>query len=70
MMWGGLVLSALPVVMLPIAPGWLGGLAARTIVSAWLFGGLLTLAALARGAFYAPSGHESAAARERVEAAP
>jgi len=69
MMWGGLVLSALPVVVFPLAPGWLGGLAARTIVSAWLIGGLLTLAALARGALRVHAAREPGAARDRVAAA-
>ena len=49
LIWSSIVLSALPVIILPLEPTWLGGLAARTVISVWLFGGLLTLAALARG---------------------
>jgi alpha-1,2-mannosyltransferase len=49
LMGGGIVLSSLPVVILPVAPGWVDDLVSRTVVSAWLFGGLCPLAALARG---------------------
>jgi len=45
------LLCALPVVAPPDGPDWLDEIVARTLVSAWLFGGLALLAALARGAF-------------------
>ncbi len=51
LMWGGLALASLPVVMPTLSPGWSAEIIARTIVSAWLYGGLLTLLALARGAW-------------------
>jgi Glycosyltransferase family 87 len=50
LMTGGFILTALPVVILPLEPGLVGAIAARTIVSAWLFGAILMLAALLRGA--------------------
>ena len=50
LMAGGFVLTALPVIILPLEPGLVGAIASRTIVSAWLFGGLLMLAAMLRGA--------------------
>lgn len=53
MMAGGIVLSALPVVALPLEPGLAGDILARTAVSAWLAGGLLMLAALICGAYKA-----------------
>ena len=40
-------------IVLPLGPGIVGAIASRTIVSAWLFGGLLMLAALVRGALHA-----------------
>ena len=49
-MAGGIVLPSLPVIILPLEPGLVGAIASRTIVSAWMFGGLLMLAALLRGA--------------------
>jgi alpha-1,2-mannosyltransferase len=53
----GFVLTALPVVvMAPEQPGLIPTLLARTVVSACLFGGLLMLAALARGAWHLPAG--------------
>lgn len=52
LMWSGYLLAALPVVTLPLGEDWLGELAARTVVSAWLFGALLMLAALLRGAWH------------------
>jgi hypothetical protein len=52
LMWGGIVLSSLPVVILPLRPDWFGELMARTVVSACLFGGLLTLAALIRSLWH------------------
>jgi alpha-1,2-mannosyltransferase len=67
LMWSGYLLAALPVVTLPLDEDWLGELAARTLVSAWLFGGLLMLTALVRGAWHAAyrakSGHDQAEAR-------
>lgn len=57
--WTGYVLTSLPVIMPAMEldpdppPGWLAELAARTIVSAWLFGGLLMIACLARAAWIA-----------------
>lgn len=52
LMWSGFMLSSLPLVLVPLDPSWFTALAARTLVSAWLFGGLLMLAALARGAWH------------------
>ncbi len=55
--WLGYGLTALPVIMPAMNPdadppaSWLGELAARTIVSAWLFGALVMLASFARGAW-------------------
>lgn len=52
--WTGYIMTALPLIMPEIEidpvipPGWLAELAARTIVSIWLFGGLLMLSAFAR----------------------
>lgn len=46
------LLSSLPVVVPPSAPEWLAEVLSRTAVSAWLYGGLLMLAALARGALH------------------
>ena len=57
--WSGYALTSLPVIMpaMQIDPeppiGLWGELAARTIVSAWLFGALLMLAAFARGMWLA-----------------
>ncbi|MEA2989790.1 MAG: alpha,2-mannosyltransferase [Alphaproteobacteria bacterium] len=53
LMWTGLALTSLPVVMPQLQPGWPAALIARTLVSLWLFGGLIMLAALARGAWHA-----------------
>jgi alpha-1,2-mannosyltransferase len=48
----GFTLAALPVIMpAEFVPSWPTALLARTVVSAWLFGGLLMFAALARGAW-------------------
>jgi Glycosyltransferase family 87 len=48
----GFVLVSLPVVLAaPEVPSWFASVLARTTVSAWLFGGLLMFAALARGAW-------------------
>jgi hypothetical protein len=68
--WPGYLLASLPVIMPHLEidpnppPGWLAEFAARTIVSAWLFGALLMLACFARGALLAvaPRGGEDAAA--------
>ncbi len=57
--WPGYLLTSLPVIMpaMELDPdpplGWLAELAARTIVSAWVFGGLLMLICFARGAWIA-----------------
>ena len=57
--WPGYLLTSLPVIMPAMEldpdppPGWLAELAARTIVSAWVFGGLLMLICFARGAWIA-----------------
>ena len=53
--WPGYLLTSIPVIMPKMEidpnppPGWLAELAARTIVSVWLFGALLMLACFARG---------------------
>lgn len=52
LMRSSMILASLPVVILPMQPGWLVALFARTAISAWLFGGLLCLAALMRGVWY------------------
>lgn len=52
LMWSGMLLSSLPVVILPLGSGWVDELISRTAVSAWLFGGLCMLAALARGLWW------------------
>jgi len=51
LMWGSLVLISLPVLMPTLHPGWAAELIARTVVSMWLYGGLLLLVALFRGAW-------------------
>jgi alpha-1,2-mannosyltransferase len=51
LMWGALALISLPVLMPNLSPGMAAELTARTVVSMWLFGGLLALIALARGAW-------------------
>lgn len=51
LMWSALALTSLPVLMPDLSPGLAAELVARTIVSMWLFGGLLMLIALARGAW-------------------
>jgi Glycosyltransferase family 87 len=53
LMWSSLLLTSLPVIMPDFSPGWLGELLARTLISAWFFGGLLMLAALMRGMWWA-----------------
>ena len=49
LMLGGLLLASLPVVVFPLGSGWIDSVISRTAVSAWLFGGLCMLAAMARG---------------------
>ncbi|MBX9773446.1 MAG: DUF2029 domain-containing protein [Xanthobacteraceae bacterium] len=66
LMAGGMLLASLPVVALPLGAGALAAVVSRTVVSAWMFGGLLILAALIRGALYA--GQSSAEARPRATA--
>ena len=44
----------MPVIVPPMAPVWLAEVLSRTAVSAWLYGGLLMLAAMTRGALRAP----------------
>jgi hypothetical protein len=51
LMWGGFALTALPVILLPLESGPVLLVASRTVLSAWLFGGLLMLAALMRGLY-------------------
>jgi hypothetical protein len=55
LIWSGFALTALPIVLLPLEPDWVLVLASRTILSAWLFGGLLMLAALMRGLWRLPA---------------
>jgi hypothetical protein len=50
LMAGGMALVSLPVIILPFEPGLIAAIGSRTLVSAWLFGGLMMLAALIRGA--------------------
>ncbi len=50
LVWASWLLCALPVVTPPDHPEWLAGILSRTVVSAWLFGAFLMLAALVRGA--------------------
>lgn len=61
LIWPGFILTALPIVLLPFEPDWVLVLASRTILSAWLFGGLLMLAALMRGLWHLRA-HKAAAA--------
>lgn len=53
LMAGGMLLASLPVIVLPLGSGIVAAIVSRTIVSAWMFGGLMILAALIRGALYA-----------------
>ena len=53
LMVGGMLLSSLPVIVPPLGSGLIAAIVSRTIVSAWMFGGLLMLAALVRGALHA-----------------
>jgi alpha-1,2-mannosyltransferase len=67
LMAGGMLLASLPVIVLPVGSGLVAAIASRTIVSAWMFGGLLMLAALVRGALYA---EQPRAAAKQQAAAP
>jgi alpha-1,2-mannosyltransferase len=49
LMWGALALISLPVLMPDLSQGVTAEFMARTVMSMWLFGGLLMLIALARG---------------------
>jgi len=51
LMWGSLALTSLPVLMPTLHPGFTAEVVARTIVSMWLYGGLLMLVALLHGAW-------------------
>jgi len=52
----GFVLISVPIVMWsPLEPSWYAAILSRTVVSVWLFGGLLIFAALARGLWYLPA---------------
>ncbi len=48
LVWASIVLASLPVVVLPLGATFWGEVAARTIVSAWFFGGIALLLALLR----------------------
>jgi hypothetical protein len=61
--WASWLLCSLPVVAPPEMPDWIEGILSRTVVSAWLFGGFVLLAALARGALAVPSAPLAAAAK-------
>jgi alpha-1,2-mannosyltransferase len=50
LMPGGMALASLPVIILPLGSGLIAEIVSRTLVSAWLIGGLMILAALIRGA--------------------
>jgi hypothetical protein len=63
MFWAGFALTSLPVVILPLPESWLGGLAARTIISLWLAGGLLIFAAHAHALWEIGRGTDRAAPR-------
>src|SRR5215813_1380076 len=67
LMWGSLVLTSLPVLMPALCPSFTAEAVARTIVSMWLYGGLLMLAALLRGAWRMTS--RTASPAEPAEAA-
>ncbi len=53
LLWTGYALGALPIIMLPLGPGWFGEIAVRSLVSIWFIGGVLVFAALARCAWQA-----------------
>jgi Glycosyltransferase family 87 len=62
LMWGSLAFTSLPVLMPTLHPSFTAEVVARTIVSMWLYGGLLMLVALARGAWRATARKAAAAA--------
>jgi hypothetical protein len=51
LVWTSIMLSSLPVIFTPLSTGWAGELAARTVISAWFFGGVAMLVALVRSAW-------------------
>lgn len=53
LLWTGYGLGALPIIVLPLGPGWFGDIAVRSLVSIWFIGGALMFAALARCAWQA-----------------
>jgi hypothetical protein len=59
LMWGGFALTALPIILLPLESGPVLLIASRTILSAWLFGGMLMLAALMRSLYRVTAGREA-----------
>jgi hypothetical protein len=63
LVWASCLLCSLPVVAPPEQPEWLAEILSRTVVSAWLFGAFLMLAALARGALAAVHAPVPAAAK-------
>jgi len=69
LMWGSLVLTSLPVLMPTLYPSLTAEIVARTVVSMWLYGGLLMLAALLRGAWRMTS-HTASPAKRTDAAAP
>jgi hypothetical protein len=48
LLWAGIALCSLPIVVLPLQPGLIGEIVARTLVSATFAGGIATLMALLR----------------------
>jgi hypothetical protein len=66
LMTGGILLSSLPVIAPPLGPGMVAAIVSRTIVSAWMFGGLMIFTALIRGALHA----EQPSAEAKQAAAP
>ena len=61
LMWLSLAFTSLPVLMPTFYPSLTAEIMARTIISMWLYGGLLMLAALARGAWHATTREAPAA---------
>ena len=51
LMWTSLAFTTLPVLMPTLHPSFTAEVVARTVVSMWLYGGLLMLIALVRGAW-------------------
>jgi hypothetical protein len=65
LMRGSILLTSLPVIVVPVRePSWWSSLGARTIVSAWFFGGLLLLSAVVRGMWHATEPGSGERARE------